>query len=60
MKPSLRAALATVVLLAPLALATPAHAANTLSMLGADVSSLQRSLDHGARDSAASGAKADP
>jgi arabinogalactan endo-1,4-beta-galactosidase len=39
---------------------TPALAANTLSMRGADVSSLQRALDLGARYYNASGAAADP
>jgi arabinogalactan endo-1,4-beta-galactosidase len=62
MKPSLRAAFAAAVLsTVPLAVAgTAAHAANTLSMLGADVSSLQRSLDLGARYYNASGSAADP
>jgi arabinogalactan endo-1,4-beta-galactosidase len=37
-----------------------AYAANTLTMLGADVSSLQRSLDLGAKYYDAAGAEADP
>ncbi|MEV4711250.1 glycosyl hydrolase 53 family protein [Micromonospora sp. NPDC049374] len=60
MKPSLRVLAAVVVLAAPLALTAPAQAANTLTMRGADVSSLQRSLDLGARYYNASGAQADP
>jgi arabinogalactan endo-1,4-beta-galactosidase len=60
MKPSLRAVLVTAVLVISSALvASPAHAAS-LSMLGADVSSLQRSLDLGAKYYNASGAQADP
>jgi arabinogalactan endo-1,4-beta-galactosidase len=38
----------------------PAHAANTLTMLGADVSSLQRSQDLGARYADSTGKAADP
>ncbi|WP_341720702.1 glycosyl hydrolase 53 family protein [Micromonospora sp. FIMYZ51] len=60
MRPSLRALVAVAVLAAPLALTAPAQAANTLTMRGADVSSLQRSLDLGARYYNASGAQADP
>ena len=62
MKPSLRAALAAAVLSASalVVAAAPAQAANTLSMLGADVSSLQRSLDLGATYYNAAGTAADP
>ncbi|GIJ81343.1 arabinogalactan endo-1,4-beta-galactosidase [Micromonospora phaseoli] len=60
MKPSLRALAAVVVLAAPLALTAPAQAANTLTMRGADVSSLQRSLDLGARYYDGAGAQANP
>jgi arabinogalactan endo-1,4-beta-galactosidase len=60
MKPSWRAVVTAIVLAVPLAVATPAHAANTLTMLGADVSSLQRSLDLGARYYNKSGTAADP
>jgi arabinogalactan endo-1,4-beta-galactosidase len=52
--------LIAVVLAAPIALAIPASAANTLTMLGADVSTLQRSLDLGAKYYNASGAQQDP
>jgi arabinogalactan endo-1,4-beta-galactosidase len=38
----------------------PAHAASTLTMRGADVSTLQRATDLGARYHTASGAQADP
>ncbi|WP_197030137.1 glycosyl hydrolase 53 family protein [Cellulomonas sp. URHE0023] len=59
------AAIATVavVLAAPalaLTIAPPAQAANSLTMLGADVSSLQRSLDLGVKYYNASGAQANP
>jgi arabinogalactan endo-1,4-beta-galactosidase len=47
---------ATVLTSAP----APAQAANTLSMLGADVSSVQRSLDLGAKYYNAAGTQADP
>jgi arabinogalactan endo-1,4-beta-galactosidase len=61
MKPVLRAVVAALALAVPTALtATPAHAANTLTMLGADVSSLQRSLDLGAKYYNAAGTAADP
>jgi arabinogalactan endo-1,4-beta-galactosidase len=61
MKPSLRAVAAALVLAVPLALsATPAQAANTLSYLGADVSSLQRSLDLGAKYYNSAGTASDP
>jgi len=61
MKRSLRAALAAAVLGGLLVYAAPpAHAANTLTMLGADVSSLQRSLDLGAKYYDTSGKAADP
>src|SRR3954468_16805778 len=61
MKPSLRAIVTAVVLAVPPAVsATPAQAANTLTMRGADVSSLQRSLDLGAKYYNAAGAAADP
>ncbi|MFL6116518.1 MAG: glycosyl hydrolase 53 family protein, partial [Catenulispora sp.] len=60
MKPSLRAVVTAIVLAVPLAICSPAHAANTLTMLGADVSSLQRSLDLGAKYYNKSGAAADP
>jgi arabinogalactan endo-1,4-beta-galactosidase len=43
-----------------IATGTPASAANTLTMLGADVSSVQRSLDLGARYFDAAGAARDP
>ncbi len=52
------AALGAVVLV--LAAPTPAAAAGSLSMLGADVSTLQRSLDLGARFSDSGGAVKDP
>jgi arabinogalactan endo-1,4-beta-galactosidase len=53
--------MAAAILAIPLLLiAAPAHAANTLSMLGADVSSLQRSLDLGAKYYNAAGTAADP
>ena len=61
MKRSLKAVLLAVALAAtPIALAIPASAANTLTMLGADVSTLQRSLDLGAKYYNASGAQQDP
>ncbi|GGO03937.1 arabinogalactan endo-beta-1,4-galactanase [Microbispora rosea subsp. aerata] len=54
--------LAALVLLAAAVLTAgqPAHAANTLTMLGADVSSLQRSLDLGAKYYDANGNQRDP
>jgi len=61
MRPSRRAALVALCALAlPLLAARPATAAGTLTMLGADVSSLQRSQDLGARYYNAAGAAADP
>ena len=61
MKPSLKAAVLTAIVLAvPAAVSSPAHAANTLTMLGADVSSLQRSLDLGAKYYNKAGTAADP
>src|SRR5690242_20614247 len=61
MKPSLRAALVTAIVLAvSVALSSSAQAANTLTMLGADVSSLQRSLDLGAKYYNKAGSAADP
>jgi arabinogalactan endo-1,4-beta-galactosidase len=61
MKPSSRAALVALIFTAPVALLpVPAQAAGTLTMLGADVSSLQRSLDLGARYYDAGGTAADP
>src|SRR6185295_1626756 len=61
MKPSLKAAVVTAIVLAvPLAVSSPAHAANTLTMRGADVSSLQRSLDLGAKYYNKAGSAADP
>ncbi len=57
------AVLASAVLLGTVAVvtaATPASAANTLTMRGADISSLQRSLDLGAKYYNASGVAADP
>jgi arabinogalactan endo-1,4-beta-galactosidase len=60
MKLSVRAAVVAAVLVISSALvATPAQAA-TLTMLGADISSLQRSLDLGAKYYNAAGAQADP
>ncbi len=60
MRPSIRA-FATVVVLAAVVVVSPVPAnAATLSMLGADVSTLQRALDLGARYYNASGAGADP
>ncbi|MCY1138322.1 glycosyl hydrolase 53 family protein [Actinoplanes sp. Pm04-4] len=62
MKLSLRACAAVVaaVLATTAGLAAPAHAANTLSMRGADVSSLQRTLDLGGKYYNAAGNAADP
>jgi len=61
MKPSLKAAVLTAIVLAvPAAVSSPAHAANTLTMRGADVSSLQRSLDLGAKYYNKAGTAADP
>ena len=61
MKPSLRATVLVAVLTISAALtATPATAANTLTMRGADVSSLQRTLDLGGKYYNASGNAADP
>ena len=60
MKPSLRAVVTAIVLAVPLAISSPAHAANSLTMLGADVSSLQRSLDLGAKYYNKAGSAADP
>ena len=60
MKPSIRALVTAAVLAVTLGSAAPAHAANTLAMLGADVSTLQRSLDLGAKYYNKSGAAADP
>ena len=61
MKPSLRAVLAAVALAVPAVLvaAPGAHAASTLTMLGADISSLQRSEDLGAKYYNKAGAAAD-
>ena len=59
MKPSLRAVVIAIVLAVPLAISSPAHAAS-LTMLGADVSSLQRSLDLGAKYYNKAGSAADP
>lgn len=61
MKPSLRAVLTAVALAVPAVLvaAPGAHAAATLSMRGADISSLQRSEDLGAKYYNAAGAAAD-
>jgi arabinogalactan endo-1,4-beta-galactosidase len=60
MKLSVRAAVVAAVLVISSALvATPAQAAS-LTMLGADISSLQRSLDLGAKYYNAAGAQADP
>ncbi|GAA1269439.1 glycosyl hydrolase 53 family protein [Sphaerisporangium rubeum] len=50
----------TVLAAAVLPAATPAHAATPLSMLGADVSTLQRALDLGARYYDANGNQRDP
>ncbi|GAA0487170.1 arabinogalactan endo-beta-1,4-galactanase [Paractinoplanes deccanensis] len=52
--------IAAVVVLAAVLTPSPAQAANTLTMLGADVSSLQRTLDLGGKYYNASGAAADP
>jgi arabinogalactan endo-1,4-beta-galactosidase len=61
MKRSLKVVAVAVVLAVPLALTIkPADAATSLTMLGADVSTLQRSLDLGAKYYDASGAQADP
>jgi arabinogalactan endo-1,4-beta-galactosidase len=62
MKPSLRAVLTAVALAVPavLAAAPGAHAAGGLTMLGADISSLQRSEDLGAKYYNAAGTAADP
>jgi arabinogalactan endo-1,4-beta-galactosidase len=60
MRPSRPAAIVAACTLALTTLvATPAHAANTLTMLGADVSSLQRSVDLGAKYYNAAGTAAD-
>ncbi|MDI1462200.1 glycosyl hydrolase 53 family protein [Catellatospora sp. KI3] len=61
-RPRARAALLFVTALLPATLvaAPPASAANTLTMLGADVSSVQRSLDLGAKYYDAAGAAKDP
>ncbi|KAB8183138.1 glycoside hydrolase family 53 protein [Microbispora catharanthi] len=58
----MRKILAALVLCAAAALTAgqPAHAATTLTMLGADVSSVQRSLDLGAKYYDAGGAQRDP
>jgi arabinogalactan endo-1,4-beta-galactosidase len=62
MKPSLRAVLAAVALAVPAVLvaAPGARAATTLTMLGADISSLQRSQDLGAKYYNAAGTAGDP
>ncbi|MET0424606.1 MAG: glycosyl hydrolase 53 family protein [Actinoplanes sp.] len=60
MRLSLKAALVAVVLAVPALVAAPAGAANTLTMLGADVSSLQRTLDLGGKYYNAAGAQQDP
>lgn len=54
------AVLAIVATCATAVAASPAQAANSLSMLGADVSSLQRSQDLGATYADSTGKKADP
>src|SRR5688500_3489211 len=60
MRPSIRAVAAVVVLAAVVVVSPVRASAATLSMLGADVSTLQRALDLGAWYYNASGAAADP
>jgi arabinogalactan endo-1,4-beta-galactosidase len=61
MKRSLKVIATALVLAVPVALsAPPAEAATSLTMLGADVSTLQRALDLGAKYYTASGSAADP
>jgi arabinogalactan endo-1,4-beta-galactosidase len=61
MKKSLLAALVATAIAIPVAVtATNAQAANSLTMLGADISSLQRSLDLGAKYYNTAGTAADP
>ena len=60
MKPSLRAAFTAAVLAVALVVSPAPAQAAPLTMLGADVSSLQRTLDLGGKYYNASGAQADP
>ncbi len=57
---ALRKLAAALLIVVPALVATPVQAAPTLTMLGADVSSLKRSLDLGARYYDATGAARDP